>query len=148
MVFSPTHQRWATDLERRSARAGLAYSDAFADRRVVEFVLSIPQVVVNRPGDDSNRLLRRAMRGVMPAGALAAAHKTIPESLYRRGVRERGRAALVQLTRDMKATQLGYVDEAGARDAVGAWTGSGDLPRFDPWWLITLEWWLRSHGMP
>jgi asparagine synthase (glutamine-hydrolysing) len=145
VVFSPTHQRWATDLERRHARAGLAYSDPFADKRVVEFVLSIPQVVVNRPADDSKRLLRKAMRGVMPATALAAARKAIPESLYGRGVYERGRSLLGDLTVDMRAAEMGFVDERAARRAIEAWTGHGAEPSFDPWWLISLEWWLRGN---
>jgi asparagine synthase (glutamine-hydrolysing) len=144
-IFSLTGRRWATDLERRHARAGLGYSDPFADRRIVEYVLAIPQSVVNRPGDDSKRLLRAAMNGVMPTAALNGARKVVPQGLFDRGLRQRARSTVIGFVNDMRAADMGWVDQDAARKSLGVLAGEpGDLS-FDPWWLLTLEWWLRQH---
>jgi asparagine synthase (glutamine-hydrolysing) len=144
-IFSLTGRRWATDLERRHARAGLGYSDPFADRRVIEYVLSIPQSVVNRPGDESKRLLRRSMDGVMPADALRAARKLIPEDLFNRGLRDRARSTVIELSKNMRAADLGWVDQDAARTSLEALAAGSRRLLFEPWWLLTMEWWLRNH---
>jgi asparagine synthase (glutamine-hydrolysing) len=129
--------------EGRMARRGLTFVDPFADRRIAEFVLAVPTWLLQRPSEPK-RLLRRAMRGVMPEAALTAAKKTEPASLHDRGLKERGRTVVLDLLTDMESDRRGYVDEGALRAAYHAYLGGRSM-RHDLWWALTLEMWLRRY---
>jgi len=129
--------------ERRMARHGLTYVDPFADRRIAEYVLAVPTWVLQRPSEPK-RLLRRAMRGVMPAATLDAAKKTEPSSLHDRGLKERARDLVLDLFTDMELDRRGFVDERLLRAAYLDYLGGRPM-RHDLWWALTMEMWLRRH---
>jgi asparagine synthase (glutamine-hydrolysing) len=131
--------------ERRRARYGLALVDPWADRRLVEFVLATPQWLVQRPSEPK-RLARLALHGILPTDVIAALGKTEPVDLFSRGWYDRSRETIRALLTDMRAAELGYVDERVLRASYEA-DLAGRRSRFDLWWAISFEVWLRSHHM-
>ncbi len=129
--------------ERRAARLGLTIVDPFADARLARFVLAVPPWVLQRPSEPK-RLLRRALRGVMPDEVLDAAHKTEPAKLFERGFRDRGRPTMLHLLTDMELARRGFVDEGALRAAYETYLAGGPM-RHDLWWPVTLEMWLRRY---
>ncbi|MBA2665778.1 MAG: hypothetical protein H0U69_01960 [Trueperaceae bacterium] len=113
-IFSGMQMAMLLSNERLAARAGFEFADPWSDRRVAEFVLSVPQWAVQRVGEPK-RLAREAMRGVMPAEALRAAGKVSPEPLLRRAFTERGTHAVDDLLTGSIAAHMGLVDEGALR---------------------------------
>ncbi|MFT5390088.1 MAG: asparagine synthase (glutamine-hydrolyzing) [Gammaproteobacteria bacterium] len=143
LLFSSAVARNATLAERTHARFGLGYADPWADRRVAEFVLAVPQWVVNQVRTPK-RLAREAMRGILPEPTRLAAAKIEPISLYERGMKERARETVFHLITDSRAAALGYIDEAAWRGAYESFL-RGEPQHYDIWWPITFEMWLRRH---
>jgi len=140
-IFAPQGARIAALAERRHAAHGLTAADPYADRRLLELVLALPQWLVQtraRP----KRLLHEAMRGVMPDEARRRATKRIPAELYDRGLREREVQTVRSLLTGSRAAANGWLVEAKARDAFERYVTSGQA-QGDLWWVITVETWLR-----
>ena len=76
-IFSPSNTPDVVSWERSNSRFGLGDIDPFSDRRIVSFVLAVPERVLARAGE-SKLLLRRSMRGIMPEEARRAAGKILP----------------------------------------------------------------------
>lgn len=145
LIFLPMHMRVGVWTNRTSARFGQEFADPWSDRRLVEYVLAIPQWVVQRPSEPK-RLARQAMRGVMPEAARTAVRKVDPSPLYRKALRDTAAATFRGLLSDTRCAALGWLDEAAAgRSYVEALDSS---PPHDPWWPVSLESWLRTHWAP
>ena len=129
--------------ERRAARQRLTIVDPFSDARLARFVMAIPGWVIQRPSEPK-RLLRRALRGVMPDEVLQSSRKTEPARLFERGFRDRGRATMLHLLTDMQLASRGFVDEGALRAAYATYLAGGPV-RHDIWWPVTLEMWLRRY---
>lgn len=129
--------------ERTWSRFGIAYADPWSDPRLVRFVLAVPQHVVNR-ATEPKRILRRAMRGVMPEHVRRAVSKTVPERLYDRGFRERARETVRMLLADSRAEARGYIRANAVALEIDRYL-RGEPPRCDFWWPLTLEIWLRRY---
>ncbi|CAN5574121.1 lasso peptide isopeptide bond-forming cyclase [soil metagenome] len=127
--------------ERSRARSGLAFADPFTDRRLIELVLALPPWRIQRRGQPKS-ILRRAMRGVMPDVALQRAGKNIPVSLFDRGLRDRAVETARSLLTDSQVVARGWLDAAKASEAYETYVRTGES-RFDPWWPLVVEWWLR-----
>jgi asparagine synthase (glutamine-hydrolysing) len=127
--------------ERTMAKAGIGYADPFADRRLVELVLALPQWQV-QDRDRPKHLAREAMRGIMPEAARAAVAKTIPTSLFDRGLRDRSIDTARDLLGRSLAAEHGWLDAAGATRSYEHYVRTGHA-RFDFWWPLAVEWWLR-----
>lgn len=143
-IFRPLQMRNVLWDERLSARAGLAFADPWADRRLAEFVLAVPPWVVQRLSEPK-RLARLALRYVIPPAALERTAKVSPAALYRRGVHDRARTTIERLLEDALADRHGFVDAAALQwhyDAVVAGE-QRELPTL--WPALTLEMWLRAH---
>lgn len=143
LIFTPMHLRGMAWSERTYARHGLGFADPFSDRRLVELVLALPAVWINRPGDRTKPLMRAAVRGLMPEAARLGAGKIVPQPLFDSGLRRRA-----DLVMDLLATPLiedrGWVDAAALRRHYQEWLGGGDLaPEF--WWVMQVETWLRAR---
>ncbi len=139
--------RSAEALERRFAHAGLRYVDPWADRRIAEWVLTVPAHVVT-PGGESKRLLRDAMRGVVPETARLSARKRLPNPLYHaRGLADRARPVVWSLIDGSRAVRRGYVDACAVRAAYTQMLASpGAVPERDWrcfWRFLDVEDWLR-----
>ena len=129
--------------ERRRAQFGLAYVDPWADRRLVEFVLATPAWRVQRPGEPK-RLARLALADLVGIDIARSLGKTEPADLYDLGWRDRARATIWSLLTHMRSAQLGYVDETALRAAYQAQL-DGRHGRYDLWWALSLEVWLRAQ---
>lgn len=142
-VLMPLHMRTATLFERCCARAGLSSADLWSDRRLVEFALAVPPRALSRAGENK-RIVRLAMRGVMPERARQAAGKTSPKPLYERALKERAQKTVRRLISDPCAEALGYLDG----DALRAYYEDylrGETENHHFWYALTLEMWLRRR---
>jgi asparagine synthase (glutamine-hydrolysing) len=140
-ITSTQSVRLATHAGRGAARQGLATADPFADRRLVEYVLSLPAWQVQRR-TAPKQLARDAMRGVLPEPVRRGARKNLPTSLFERGLRQLGTEAARRLLTDSVAEAHGWLDAAAARADYEDYRRSGVMER-GVWWPLTTEWWLR-----
>jgi asparagine synthase (glutamine-hydrolysing) len=144
LVFIPMHMRGMIWSERTNAAFGLGFVDPWSDRRLTEYVLSIPQAVINRPGELRKRLARAAMRGIMPEELRQNAAKIVPSPLFHQALRRTGVDTIRTLLTDMEAERRGYLNGDALRahyETVVA--GRGAHPTL--WWALTLEMWLRRY---
>ncbi|CAN5574046.1 lasso peptide isopeptide bond-forming cyclase [soil metagenome] len=145
MIFTPLHLRGMAWSERTYARHGLGFADPFSDRRLVELVLAIPQVVINRPGDVSKPLMRAAMRGLVPEDARLRLDKVVPTPLFEQTLREDAAPTVRHFLTEPRVAANGWVDAASWAGEYEAWrAGEGDLSG-EWWWALGVEIWLRTY---
>lgn len=142
-IFAPSQMFGFVESERLYARHGTSFADPFSDRRIAEWVLAVPQRVVNRP-DDRKRLIRRAMQGIVPQTAARSQAKVSPWPLAERGIREREVEAVRGLIRGSLAAQRGWIDESTCMQRYDAYLQGGERP-LNFWCTLSLERWLRHH---
>jgi asparagine synthase (glutamine-hydrolysing) len=143
-ILEPMHMRGVAWSERTYARFGIGFADPFSDVRLAQFVLAIPQVVLNRPGRVDKRLLRLAMAGTMPEEALRLARKVSPHPLWDRSLRDWESHTVTGLLTDMQAAARGFVDEREL-NRHSRNIQAGGRPRPELWWALSLEMWLRTY---
>jgi asparagine synthase (glutamine-hydrolysing) len=142
-VFSPANTQDVVSWERSNARFGLGDADAFSDRRVVSFVLAVPQRVLARAGE-SKLLLRRSMQGIMPEEVRRAAGKILPTPLLDAGVNRHAKDTVLGLMAESSAEARGYIDGRVLADYMAAiWRGERRRPYY--WFTLALEMWLRKY---
>ena len=107
------------------------------------YVHAIPQHEVNRRSE-LKRLARRATRDLVPPHTQARLGKTEPDTLFDRGFREAGLPTARDLLTDPISAQMGFVDPGSLRSSYDSFL-RGDPVRYDFWWPLTLEMWLRAH---
>ena len=129
--------------ERIRARYGMTFADPWADRRIVAFVLAAPPWRVQRPSEPK-RLARLALRGLLPDSTVEAVGKAEAANLFDRGLRDRARATALDLLTGSRLEALGFVDGAALRATFDRYL-AGHAMRYDVWWALTLEMWLRSR---
>ncbi len=144
-VFFYFSERIYVQSERRTAQFGLHYEDPWSDRRILEFVCAVPQHVLNRV-DDTKRLARRALTGLVPVEVQTAARKIIPAPFGLHALRVREAASLKALTKDMRAAQAGLLDEACLADNITSFLEGADLDS-GAWAAVVLEAWLRYNNI-
>lgn len=83
-------------LERRFARAGIRYADPWSDRRIADWVLSIPPHRITS-GRADKWVLREAMRGLLPEFARSGAFRADPGPVYQYGLLEGAESAVREL---------------------------------------------------
>ena len=140
-IFRAGGDRTAVWHERSAARDGLGWADPWSDRRLTEFVLAIPQHLVNRFAQPK-RLAHQALRPLTPPPVRDRSRKIIPELLFDRGFKERGAETVRELFADSIAHRLGFVDADRFLSDYERFRSNGRIAT-DPWWTITLEGWLR-----
>ncbi|MBA2665775.1 MAG: hypothetical protein H0U69_01945 [Trueperaceae bacterium] len=144
LIFYAPYFRSVGWSERTHARYGQVFLDPWADRRLVEFALAIPQQVMNLPGTADKRMLRAAMRGIMPEAARLAAGKRSPVPLYRQALEERSTQVVDDLLTGTRLAARGFVDEGLLRDHY-ARIRAGEKAPGSFWNALALEMWLRRH---
>lgn len=140
-VFMVQGARIAVLRNRSRARHGMQFADPYSDRRLIELVLGLPQWMVQRRGQPK-RLVRRAMDGITPAAAQQLSRKTIPYSLFDRGLRDRATDVVDGLLRGSVASACGWLDDAAVQRIYDEYRHTGDA-NHDFWWPLTVEMWLR-----
>lgn len=142
-VFTELHFQGMVWSERTNARQGVGFADAWSDRRIAEFVLSVPQHLLHRL-HDHKRIVRRALSGIMPPEALASAGKVSPRPLYVQALREKSRSTVESLSTDMRVAERGYIDGALFRSQMKKLI-HGEIEMFNLWPTLSLEMWLRRY---
>lgn len=131
-----------------AASAGVSVSHPFLDRRLAEYVLSIP-FDARLPGGQWKVLIRRGLSSRLPAIVRDRTRKTSFSSLHL-DILHRNREALTRrLFDDGQWSSKRYVDRDAARHELAELTCSDDseVGRVDGGWrLATLELWSRYLG--
>lgn len=129
-----------------AAAFGIEVRHPFLDRRLVEFILSIPPQKLFRAGL-SKPLLRQAMTGVLPETVRMRKDKTRLGAFLSLSAGSGTRSRIESLLAAPLAAELGIFDADHLR---AAWRRSqeGKLGELDGllWYSISLEIWLREHG--
>lgn len=129
-----------------AAAFGVEVRHPFLDRRLVEFILSIPPQQLFRAGL-SKPLLRQAMTGVLPEAVRTRKDKTQLGAFLNLSVGSERRSRIERLLEAPLAAELGIFDADHLR---AAWRRNqeGELNELDGvlWYSISLEIWLREHG--
>ncbi|MDA1146679.1 MAG: asparagine synthase-related protein [Chloroflexi bacterium] len=145
----PGHAASAEYLERLNAQAGIRYADPWSDRRLADWVLSIPPARITVEGTDK-WVLREAMRGTVPDYARDSGIKAHPGSFYEHGVLTGSRSAIRELLERPRTAERGYVDAGELQRAYVRYQAQG-RPRLLEWnafwrWAM-LEHWMRAHDL-
>jgi asparagine synthase (glutamine-hydrolysing) len=144
-IFTNPPVRVAMEAERSQAKYGMAYADPWADRRLAEFVLSVPQWIVHRYSEPK-RIAQHAMRSIMPPNMPHRPAKIEPATLFTRGFNERGLGTIFDLIDNAIAHDQGYIDKHILRRTYDDYL-RGVMPIHDFWWSFTLEMWLRQFWL-
>ncbi len=142
-VFWPVDLRSTVWIERSRARFGVGYADPWSDRRLAEFVLAVPQRLLNLPSE-TKRIARRAMRGIVPEEVRRKAGKVFFGPLHERALKECAEEAVLDLITNSQAAARGYVDEVTLRNQYEA-IRRGEQGLYGLWEALTLEMWLRRY---
>jgi asparagine synthase (glutamine-hydrolysing) len=131
------------EMRQRSARRrGLDHADPWADVRLAQFALDVPQWRLQRYSR-GKYLARDAMNGIMPEAARRNARQVFPVGLYKRAFNEREVGTVRSLMQDSRAAALGWLDAGEVLKAYDTYLGGGNLAH-DFWYPITVELWLRA----
>lgn len=127
------------DLTARGSPHGIEMYHPLLDRRLLDFALSLPSWLLD-DGQADRLVLREAMRGLIPEEVVDL-ERVLPGVIARKALRAR-ETQLLSLARNMRAADLGYVDEGVFFDHVAAFfREKHDDMSF--WNTLTLEDWLR-----
>ncbi len=123
----------------------------YADRRLAEFVIGIPQEQ-HYSGGLWKRLLRRSMSGILPETIRNRSGKASLEPFYHFSIREKERQHTFDLFNDPISGIMGIIDKDELDKAFSSYCSKKNV-QFDfstwittnPWHLICLELWLRNY---
>ncbi len=134
------HQLNALDA-REIARHGMVLADPWTDRRIIEWVLSIPQFEVTRP-DQPKHLLHAAVEPWMPPDVDFLRTADLA-ALYSRGLRERSRGLIERLFTSSELAARGYIDPDAYTTMYEELRAGAPRPLFER--ALAAELWLRRH---
>ncbi|HSG40437.1 MAG TPA: asparagine synthase C-terminal domain-containing protein [Thermoanaerobaculia bacterium] len=122
---------------------GITVLHPLLDHRLIEFAASLPTEQTFSAGV-RKVILRRAMRGLLPDSTLDRREKIYPNGIAERGLRERETAKAWALMTNMRAAEMGFVNEARLREEYQRYLdGKTQSALF--WHTLTLEAWLRLY---
>ena len=125
-------------------RRGVERLDPLADRRLVELSLAFPSDQLGRPGRP-RRVLRNAVRELLPESIRERRDKTNFFELFERGMRDREIGTIREILRDPEILRREIVrrDWLDEQLAPGAeWPDYGNAL----WKCLSLEIWLQQYG--
>ncbi len=134
-------------LDRLGARFSMEARHPFLDRRVADFVLSIPPELIF-DGRERKMLLRKAMAGRLPENVRRRRGKTRFGPFIHRSLQVEA-ASVVRnlLSESSQLVELGLVEGSVLAQGLEAYFRGEDLHGIGEhlWYLVTLEIWLKSH---
>lgn len=142
LVGSPWYWRLANWHDRSAAAFGIEVRHPCLDRRLFEYILSIPGEQLFRLGDTKS-LLRRSMRGILPERIRCRQGKTRFTPFLDSVLRERAAGEITELLRSPHSAALGILDAHRLQSSYLGLLGGIDGSRRALWYAITLEMWLR-----
>ena len=130
-----------------AARAGIDLRWPYRDRRLLQFVASLPAHLLFRPGQ-SKWILREAMRGALPETVRRRRWASSLGGLVARGVGEQERGKVLDILGTPGAPWPRFVRREWMEATLRSWMtsdqeGAGAVV---PWQCLTLEVWLRRAG--
>ena len=127
-----------------AARQGVELRHPWLDDRLIDFAASLPSDQTFQAGIRKG-IVRRAMRGRLPSSVVDLPHKIYPTQWFLTGARTHGAEQIRELSTNMRAAELGFVDEPRfAAHCEDFLQGRSDETLF--WYTLTLEAWLRKYG--
>ncbi|MBI5352501.1 MAG: hypothetical protein HZB50_07685 [Chloroflexi bacterium] len=114
----------------------------FLDRRLVEYVLSIPPEQILR-GWQRKYILRLAMRGILPESTRTRLWKTNLENYFKSGLVGRNTEMIGSLLDSSLLEQYKIIDFAKLKKSFQGRSDSFDF--FGLWRLVTMELWLKKY---
>jgi asparagine synthase (glutamine-hydrolysing) len=142
LLGHPWYWRLANWHDRTSAAFGVKVRHPFLDRRLFEYVLSIPGEQLFRLGDTKS-LLRRSMRNLLPERIRCRQGKTRFTPFLDSVLRERAAGEIREILRSSRSAELGILDAHRLQSSYLGLLGGVDESRRALWYAITLEMWLR-----
>jgi len=112
------------------------------DHRLIEFAASLPTTQTFRAAQ-RKIIVRNAMRGYLPDDVLDRWGKIYPTAIAERGLKEREQAKVWALMTNMRAAELGFVDEQRLQQTYRDYLAGKENSLF--WHTLTLEDWLRRY---
>ena len=141
MLGHPSLPRSVEAVNRHAENYGLEYRHPLLDHRLIEFAASLPTEQTFR-ASQRKVILRNAMQGLLPFEVLSQWAKIYPIAICHRGLREREQAKVRRLITNMRAAEMGFVDEIKLQQAYQDYLDKKtDDTLF--WHTLTLEDWLR-----
>ncbi len=132
--------------DQHAAAFGIEVRHPFLDRRLMEFLVSIPPDRLFRAGV-SKSLLRQAMAGLLPETVRQRRDKTRLGAFLKRSIGEEWKTEIDRLLAAPLAADLGIVDGDRLRAAYRRYRQGAPSKLDGPlWYSIALEVWLREHG--
>jgi len=126
-----------------AAATGVDLRLPLLDHEIVEFALSLPPDQAIR-GGIRKFIVRNAMRGWLPDAVLDREEKTYPGAIAERGLKERAVAKVWSYLTDMRAADMGLVDQPRLRREYQDYL-DGKVRSTMFWHAVTLEDWLRRY---
>ncbi len=123
--------------------SGVEMIHPFLDRRVVEFAAALTAEHTYEAGTDK-MILRRAFKNSLPLATTDRKKKITVEALFHRGFRERETEKVWPLLREMRASEIGLIDEAPLREQYRRYLEEGTAGQ-GIWHAICVEDWLRRY---
>jgi asparagine synthase (glutamine-hydrolysing) len=124
-------------------RFGLQPRHVLLDHRLVEFALRLPTDQTIRNGQRKT-IMRNAMRGRLPDSVLDMWGKIVPTTISERGLREREQAKIWGYLTNMRAAEMGFVDEVALRSAYRDYVDNKTQNALF-FYAVSLEDWLRRY---
>jgi asparagine synthase (glutamine-hydrolysing) len=121
----------------------VCYTHPFADRRLVEFMLTIPAGVVCGPGEP-RRLMRRALTEILPPPILKRRSKATFNAVFTGALKPLA-AKLVQVS-NLMLSDYGYVDSDDLKLRLNRFLHGLDCNESHIRHAILLECWLRQRA--
>lgn len=143
MICSPHLTSAVETLTMQADLFGIKVRHPLLDHRLLEFAATLPIHQVLRAGE-RKVVMREAMRDRLPRAILNKKYKTLPSDIFDRGIKERGVRRARGLLTDMRAAEIGVVDERIVRDWYeGYLEDRNPLGRL--YETLALESWLRRY---
>jgi asparagine synthase (glutamine-hydrolysing) len=121
----------------------IAYAHPFADRRLVEFMLTVPPAMVCRPGAP-RFLQRRAFRDILPERVLQRRSKASFGDVFTAALRPMAAEMLAHPDR-LRTVERGYVDRATLLPRLERYGQGLDCNGLQLQTVILFEYWLRNR---
>ncbi|HYG62230.1 MAG TPA: asparagine synthase-related protein [Thermoanaerobaculia bacterium] len=130
-------------IEHQASRHGIELRHPLLDHRLFDFAAALP-TEQTWSGGLKKAILRRALGDSLPREVTERPRKVYPVAIFHRGLREREQSKAWALMTDMRAAEMGFVDEPKLRDEYRRYL-SGETQRALFWHTLTLEAWLRRY---
>lgn len=142
-ILANLHMRGVVATERCHAARGLDFADPWSDVELARLCVAADQNLLNHPGEEK-RLVRAAMKGIIPETARIACRKTVPQPVYLEALRTWESDTVRCLLDRPRVQAMGFVEADVLTDHFEAFVSGAELmPQF--WWTLSLEMWLRRY---